>query len=300
MGNNRIDGSEFGQSISVSNNNILIEEYNNTNVFNTTIKDQLSNQSIPIVNRFGKFVPITGNVKELYKFFRALKGSRTNKIRIAHYGDSILLGDVITENLRQNFQRKFNGDGIGFLSIVPDDIRMKRTISQTFSYDWERGSLSKGNPKRFPIGISGLTARAKSNSWIKLKTTKFMKTSRTFKTARIFYSGANSSSSIEYSLGGSKFKIVKLKSSRNINQLILTSFQNVLTLEIKFRGAKGVFFYGISLENGNGIYVDNFPLTGNSGVSLTKIKKQTLKDFNKLMNYKLIIIKFGYNASELS
>ncbi len=248
----------------------------------------------------GKFVPITGNVKELYKFFRALKGSRTKKIRIAHYGDSILLGDVITENLRQNFQDKFGGDGLGFLSIKPDDIRMKRSVRQNVYGNWIMGSITKGNPKHFPIGISGLTEKATRNSRVKFQTTKFMRTSRSFKTARIFYSNAKSSSSIKYSFESGKKISRRLQPGTSIKQLVLNSPRLENSLDINFGGAAGTYFYGVSFESGNGIYVDNFPLTGNSGVSLTQLKKKTLQEFDQYLNYKLIIIQFGVNATQLT
>ena len=249
---------------------------------------------------YGKFVPITGNVKELYKFFRALKESRNKKIRIAHYGDSILLGDVITENLRQNFQNKFGGNGLGFLSIKPDDIRMKRTIRQTVYGNWIMGSITKGNPKHFPIGISGLTAKATGNSRVKYQTTKFMRTSRSFKTARIFYSNAKPSSSIKYSLEGGKLISKKLQPGSGIKQLVLKSSHLGKSLDINFGSAAGTYFYGVSFETGNGIYVDNFPLTGNSGVSLTFLKKKILQKFDQYLNYRLIIIQFGVNATQLT
>ena len=51
-------------------------------------------------------------------------------------------------------------------------------------------------------------------------------------------------------------------------------------------------FYGVSLESDNGVYVDNLPLRGNSGVALKEIPSNVMTDFNKLMDYKLIIFKF--------
>jgi len=264
------------------------------------LNDELNVNSNNYGSVLGKFVPITGNVKELYKFFRALRKSRSKKIRIAHYGDSILLGDVITENLRQNLQNKFGGDGIGFLSISPDDIRMKRTVRQTVSGNWIKGSITKGNPKHFPIGISGLTAKATGNSKVKYKTTKFMRTSRSFNVVRVFYSNAGSSSSIKYSFESNKFKIKKLQPGPGVKEIILRSTHLETSIDINFGGAAGTFIYGVSLETGNGVYVDNFPLTGNSGVSLTQLEKKTLKAFNKYLNYKLIIIQFGVNATQLT
>ena len=177
---------------------------------------------------------------------------------------------------------------------------MKRTIRQTVSGNWIMGSITKGNPKHFPIGISGLTAKATGNSRVKFQTTKFMRTSRSFKTARIFYSNAKSSSSIKYSFEGRKIISKKLQPGSGIKEIVLKSPHLENTIDINFGGAAGTYFYGVSLETGNGIYVDNFPLTGNSGVSLTQLKTNTLQEFDKYLNYKLIIIQFGVNATQLT
>ena len=54
--------------------------------------------------------------------------------------------------------------------------------------------------------------------------------------------------------------------------------------------------YGVSLEDGNGVYLDNFPMPGNTGVSLLELKEDILKQFDKYLNYKLIILTYGANV----
>jgi len=284
--NTKVIETEVNEYIDFTNNNICVDD--NLNVF-TNLTHGVQ----------GTFVPIAGNNQELKDFFRALRGSRTNKIRIAHYGDSILLGDVITENLRQNLQDKYGGDGIGYLSIVPDDLRMKRSIRQTVTGTWIQGSMTTGNRTHLPIGISGMTAQATSNSTVKFETTKFMRTSRTFNTVRIFYSNASYSSSISYSFGNSRAVSEKLLPGEGIHELVLNATNLETSFELNCGSAAGTYFYGVSLETGNGIYVDNFSFKGDSGVSLVDIDKNTIKAFDKYLNYKLIIINFGINATTL-
>jgi len=286
-------------NITNSKTKIDNEEYSDFTNDIVSIKDELNVESELLSTVQGKFIPISGNVNELNSFFNALKGSRGNKIRIAHYGDSILLGDVITENLRQNLQEKYGGDGIGFLSIMPDDIQMKRSIRQTVSGSWVQGSMTTGNRSHLPIGISGSSAQATSNSKIKYETTKFMRTSRSFNTVRVFYTNTSYSSSISYSFGDGKVITKKLMPGTGVKELILTSTNLETTLEIDYGGAAGTYFFGISLEAGNGIYVDNFSFKGDSGVSLTNIDQNIIKGFDDYLNYKLIIINFGINATTL-
>ena len=51
------------------------------------------------------------------------------------------------------------------------------------------------------------------------------------------------------------------------------------------------------MESGNGIYLDNFPMPGNTGASLLDIPLENLKAFNKLSDYSLIILSYGNNVS---
>jgi len=67
-------------------------------------------------------------------------------------------------------------------------------------------------------------------------------------------------------------------------------------LDLEFKSCKGSYIYGVSLESGNGIYLDNFPVTGNSGISLIEIPQNLLKEFSKYLDYKLIILNFGANV----
>ena len=65
--------------------------------FIKAIKDN-TNYSMPVVQ--GKRVPITGDTKQLRYFFDALKNVKKNTVRIAHYGDSIIEGDLVTADIR--------------------------------------------------------------------------------------------------------------------------------------------------------------------------------------------------------
>ena len=72
---------------------------------------------------------------------------------------------------------------------------------------------------------------------------------------------------------------------------------DVKNLRIEFPESDQGYFYGVSLENGNGVYVDNFPLRGNSGVDLQYIPDSVLKEFRQYLDYNLIILQFGLNVA---
>ena len=72
--------------------------------------------------------------------------------------------------------------------------------------------------------------------------------------------------------------------------------QPALLHEFKFKGKDSPDFYGISLESGKGIMVDNFGLRGSSGTFFNQINFTQLKNFYDHLNTKLIILQFGGNA----
>ena len=149
-------------------------------------------------DNIGNEVPITGDLKQLKYFFNALDKSGSEKVRIAHYGDSIIWGDVITENLRVDFQKKYGGHGIGFVSVCTDDLSARKTINHEFSDDWEWGSVFTKNREKFPIGIAGTVGKASSKSTINYKSRMDSPAATSFSELSIYYSNAKSNSSISY------------------------------------------------------------------------------------------------------
>ncbi len=242
-------------------------------------------------------VKITGDVAQLKYFFDALKQSKTSKIRIAHFGDSGIEGDLITAQLREMLQDTYGGKGVGFLSITSQDVKFRTTTEMNFSDNWESASVFTSNPKKYPLGINGEVFIPKPGSFVEyIATPRKLKNIKSFNTVRLFYSDADNSQ-VTFTFDGSDKQTFNLSPSTNVKELVVDAKKSVKKVRIDFPSTKKGFFYGVSLEEGNGVYVDNFPLRGNSGISIKDIPIEKLKDFNKLMNYKLIILQFGLNVA---
>jgi len=147
-----------------------------------------------------KNIPITGNVKQLKYFLDALRNTRSKKIRIAHYGDSMLLGDVISEYVRDHFQRRFGGKGVGFLSVAANDWTVRKTTSVSFSDDWEFISLFTRNDKKVPTGIAGTVSIPGKHASVEFERTNFIKSVNSFKLAKLFYGNVSNNSKLAYSV----------------------------------------------------------------------------------------------------
>lgn len=244
----------------------------------------------------GRKTPITGNTKQLSYFFDALKNAKSKIVRVAHYGDSAIEGDLITSDIRETLQNKFGGNGVGWLGIVSQDIMFRMTTKHTFSSNWESAALYTNNPKVLPLGISGEVNVPKGNAWVQYQTTTARYYLRDFSLVRLFYSNAKSSQ-IFYSFDGGAKQSATLKPGTDIQELVLKPSGRAKTVKIEFPTADQAYFYGASLENGPGVYVDNLPLRGNTGADLGSLKPEVLKQFAKYLDYKLIILEFGLNIA---
>ncbi len=244
--------------------------------------------------------PITGNLDQMKYFFDELKKSENEKIRVAHYGDSGIEGDEITSNIRKNLQNEFGGKGVGFLSITSQDISFRMTTKQSFSDNWKTISVLTANPQNLPLGINGFVFIPQGISWVKYSTTDRIANLKTFSTATLYYSDAKNSS-INYSFNGTADQTANLKAGNTVQELVLdASNAQAQSFKLTTSEKDQAYFYGVSLESGNGVYVDNFPWRGNTGLGFTKIQESSFQQFSKLMNYKLIILSFGANEASFS
>ncbi|MCA0388031.1 MAG: hypothetical protein LCH52_06000 [Bacteroidetes bacterium] len=99
--------------------------------------------------------PETSGKKALDNFFEALeKESKTGTVRVAHYGDSQIEGDRITSYLRENFQKEFGGEGIGYAPV--DDITDNVNYFRSTSENWERYNVFNHAYSSGKYALSGL------------------------------------------------------------------------------------------------------------------------------------------------
>lgn len=243
----------------------------------------------------GKKVPLSGNVMQMKYFYDALKTTKTQKIRVADYGDSGNEGDLVTGDIRVDLQKQFGGHGVGFLNITAQDITFRVTTKHSFSDDWKTISALGGKDRDVPFGMNGFVAiPEKAGAWVKYEAQALSPSSKSFSIARLFYANAKKST-IKYSFDNGKEETAALDPGKGVQELVLDPGKEVKTLKITATAQGQAHFFGVSLESGNGIYVDNFAWRGNTGISFKDIPDEYQKDFNRLMNYKLFILTYGAN-----
>ncbi len=247
----------------------------------------------------------------LANFFNSL--SNINKeeksIRILHYGDSQIEGDRISDYLRLKLQNLYGGEGPGLVSFMP--VAPSVVNKMSWSTNWDRYCVFAGKDKRVKHTNFGALAHFTrfnnyaplsdttqyKSAWVKIVTSKNGGAKAgAYKKIKLFYGGAQTKTHVELYENGSLNNSDSLVSGGNFNIKEFNLNQPALLHEFKFKGKDSPDFYGISLESGKGVMVDNFGLRGSSGTFFNQINFTQLKNFYDYLNTKLIILQFGGNA----
>lgn len=269
-----------------------------------TLKDPFSADSLvtgpyPPVDSlfFGKIIEdYTPGQQGLSGFFEAIDAikSRGRSVRVAFYGDSFVEGDILVGDLRDTLQELWGGEGVGFVPITSEVARFKRTLQHDYS-NWVTYSIVKNHDKRVPFGINGYIYYPNENAHVRYKGTHYFKNSRLWSKARIFYAAAEPQE-IQLRINGNPAESRLLPAKNGLGMLEVAR-QEMSILEFSIPSpSSDLGIYGASLENGPGIYIDNFSIRGNTGGRLRLLKPGLIRQFDEYQKYDLIVVQMGLNA----
>lgn len=248
------------------------------------------------------------------RFFTKLKqvekGDKTT-VRIAWFGDSLIEGDIIVQDVRNFLQKKFGGSGVGFVPTWTNVPGFRQTIKFSWSDNWKIYSVLDSVKHKVPYGplgevfmprkMTGITdsvAIEHEASRVKYSGVKSELTGLgAFNTVSLIYSHADSGDYILYKLNGGTEKKMELQPTDKITALIINKNNWVNSIEVRFVPQDTLFVYGFSFESGKGIVVDNYSLRGSSGIHLSGIKSAVLKQMQQVLGYDLIVLQYGINVA---
>lgn len=241
-------------------------------------------------------------------FFQSLMalGNTKKKIRIAYFGDSVIEGDLITENLRRKFQNTYGGYGVGFVATTSVVASFRKTIIHNYSPNWNSISLVNPIYKGHEVGISGCGFFAPIDSssadtshrkyvWARYWTVKNRIQLNKFRHVRLFYGVARKPSNLIF-YDGNKSTLHSLNKKQVVNEVLLSDQSVLHTAQIGVSSYSKQNIFGVSFESDSGIILDNFSLRGNSGIALQRIPQATLQGFQQHLNYDLIVLHYGLNV----
>ena len=243
----------------------------------------------------------TDSTSTLSHFFQALNNvkKQKRKVRIAYFGDSMIEGDLITQDLRSCMQDVFGGKGVGFVPITSIVAGFRKSIIHSFG-NWTTYNLLDTIPPHHNLGISGygfipgtvtdFFQQNTNDSWVKYTAVNQKHLNKFYKT-KLLYGKSD----------GENYVLInnatyKLDGTKTVNQLVVNSNKAYSSIQATFRCKTPIDIFGFSIESDTGAFVDNFSFRGNSGLPNAKIKQPVYSGTNDCLNYDLIILEYGLNV----
>ena len=228
-------------------------------------------------------------------FEQARKEGKT--VRVAHYGDSQIELDRISQNLREALQVRFGGSGTGMFPALTTTpmASISHTASGGFvSYTLVGDSTSRRaahrryGPLTQVVGFYGdgtVSLRAQ-----KQKST--LEHVKTFESVSILYGKASDDFSVTAQSDTLKPKAVA-REKDGVAWVTWHFGKPVEKATLKMSGSAEI--YGVATDGEAGVTVDNVPMRGSTGHVLTRIDTTSLKASYSLDGTALVILQFGGN-----
>lgn len=243
-----------------------------------------------------------GGLLRFYMALDQLESGKRKKVRIAYFGDSMIEGDLLTQDLRNSFQDTYGGEGVGFMPVTSIVAGFRQTIFHSFSGNWKDHFLTSPPDCICGPGITGHTFQpviegaaltdsatvSKGLSWVNYNAVKRPHLDR-FCNVRLFY-GQGKEAAV--SCNGRTFR---LEGNKPVNALALSETP-VERIRAGFSANGNQYVYGFSMDSDSGVFVDNFSMRGNSGLPLASWPVDVLRGLDEELGYDLIVLHFGVNV----
>jgi hypothetical protein len=223
--------------------------------------------------------------------------ARHQIVRVLYYGDSQIEMDRFSSNLRQFFQKKFGGGGPGmvpFHQTIPTG-----TINQYYSGEYSCfslwGEVRRNTEKDYgPLakmfrinGMNTFTAYSPNRKGE-------MQSSNQFSNISLLINNLSESFSAELFDKTNQTKYTVQTDSQNIQ--LLNFPLNFATQSFSITMSGNANIYGVLIDNGFGVAVDNIAMRGASGLHFTSMNNFLMNEIFDLLNIGLIILQYGGNA----
>lgn len=235
---------------------------------------------------------------DLFEQLEKAKGEGRT-VRILHYGDSQIEMDRMTPQLRAYMQQTFGGGGPGLLCIRP--VVGSQTITQycsgslshqsSFILDEETHSAN-GNygPMAHCWSLSGGANGGVNAS----KDGKVDDRCKQFSTITLLFNNRNGVMNATISSKEIDFREAQSYAESGVHTLRWTLPQSVSSIHYSLQGQGDI--YGIMVDDGPGVAVDNIAMRGCSGQQFSLINADQLEAAYAEMDVALIILQFGGNS----
>ena len=223
-------------------------------------------------------------LKKFTEKLYGLKSGKKRKIRVAYFGDSMIEGDLISQTLRKELQNSFGGCGVGFVPINSPVAKYRISAYTDCSDTWSEENFREGKSNR--LFLSGHLYHT-DNGWVTLRDQSFINDSVLIEKSLLC---GTTNKPITITANNKPFTI---NGEQLFNRIVLGNDKG-RTVKLAVNNDK-LPLYGVSFESDSGVFVDNFPFRGVSGIELAKFDSSFLCSIAANNDYDLIIVQYGVN-----
>lgn len=233
------------------------------------------------------------------QFFEKLERAKAEQrtVRLLHYGDSQIEMDRMTSDLRSYFQELFGGGGPGLIPLVQSIATT--SVSQYYSGNYSDYAIygTSLRIKGTEYGLMGRFFRITGNGHLNINATKHSKVDQKlgqFSKVTLLFKDLQGDFSATLSDKKKKYESTQTSDTIGLFSFVwqLDTPSSKLTLSMKGNAD----IYGVMVDDGYGVNVDNIPIRGSSGTFFTQINSTSLKEQYAMSDVGLIILQFGGNS----
>lgn len=251
-----------------------------------------------------------GDPVVLHSFFEKLANkSSGEKVRVLHYGDSQIEGDRISGYVRNELQNRFGGKGPGLLPAF--EVIPTLAIKQADSGNWTRHTRYGRKDttvthkdygvlmtfSRFtPSCPDSLVGDSVVDAWFSYAPNRSTyNRNKKYTQATLLYGGNRRPCNLQVFADDVLIHESVLEPNGPNGRLNLDLGGTPSELKFALSGSDSPNIYGVSLEAGGGLYLDNIGMRGSSGTIFKKVSKAQLSAHIGKLNNGLYLLQFGGN-----
>ena len=240
-----------------------------------------------------------GNLSYFDHFFANAETAKVHYkiVRVLYYGDSQIELDRFSNNLRQFFQKKFGGGGPGMVPLyqnIPTG-----AINQDCAGNFTTFSLWGEVCKNKEQDYGPLAKMFRMNEHILFSAMapnrKGMVDRRdNYSNISLLMNNLNGHFNAELTDRTNQGKYTLQTDSLGIQLLDFQTNFSTQSFSIKMNGNANI--YGILIDDGFGVAVDNIAMRGANGLHFTSMQDSMTRQIFQMLNVGMIILQYGGNA----
>ena len=218
-------------------------------------------------------------------------------LRILYFGDSQIEGDRITSAIRNKFQQKFGGAGIGF--VTPDLLyNLTHSFSIGQSDNWQHISVLDHNDslKNRSLVFKEAILPPRQEGWFKIKQIRSKENKADYSQLKMFYCSRGGFTVTAKESGALVYE-GNVSGTPKIGALNFNFTYTPASIELYFQSTDSLEILGFSLEKQTGVMVDNIALRGFSFPPFSTSEQQAMEETVHLVNPGLCVFHFGVNLA---